>query len=173
MEQEGQQQVSKPLICTNSPKIVIIKTSIIAWIIVSPCTSSITESSWLITIATKTHGQSKPRKKWYSKPQVVPGLHPQNHQKKQHIGSLSFYHGITSPKVNQLGAAWSSQPAEDERCGNLLGEMELFFFHGQLVLVLSSAHCPSLYTYSNRIDVLKKMLQTLLHIPMKRFEYSK
>ena len=150
MEQEGQQQVSKPLICTNSPKKVIIKTSIIAWIIVSPCTSSITESSWLITIATKNHWQSKPRKKWYSKPQVVPGLHPQNHQqKKQHVDSLSFYHGITSPKVKQLGAAWSSQPAEDERCGNLLGEMELFFFHGQLILVLSSAHCPRLYTYSN------------------------
>ena len=164
MEQEGQQQVSKPLICTNSPKIVIIKikTSIIAWIIVSPCTSSITESSWLITIATKNRLPNLEKNGTVSL-KLCLGCILKTTKKKQHIDSLSFYHGITSPKVNQLGAAWSSQPAEDERCGNLLGEMELFFFHGQLILVLSSAHCPSLYTYSNRIDVLKKMLQILLY----------
>ena len=162
MEQEGQQQVSKPLICTNSPKIAIIQTSIIAWIIVSPCTSSITESSWLITIATKKHWQSKPRKKWYSKPQVVPGLHPQN----------PSWHYLPE-KLTSLGQPGHPNQLR-ERCGNLLGEMEVFFFHGQLILVLSPAHCPSLYTYSNRIDVLKKMLQILLHIPIKRFdEYSK
>lgn len=118
MEQGGRQQVSKPHICTNSPKIVANKTSITPWIIVSPCTSSISESSisadsWLITIATKSHWQSKPRKNATVNLKLWLGciLKP----KKKHIDSSHSIMALPPLKWIGLGLL-SSQPVRNRCC---------------------------------------------------------